>query len=215
MDASEFEARKEAVLSECEVAPAIFEQVVPRLERFMEPFVASLGRRERVEHALSFVQGLLSDLSHKNVESIAYRFGQERLPLQNFVGTSEWDDGVLRDELARQIGRELGEPDGILVFDPSGFPKSGRESVGVATMVWSAREDRQLSGRRVLGIRVATRARAHRHASVSARGMDEGRGADEEGGRAEGNEVSHTAPTGLGVVGPAWCGAAASVDHGR
>ena len=138
MDASGFEARKAAVLAECEVAPAIFERVVPRLERFMEPFVASLGRRERAEHALTFVQGLLSDLSHKNVESIAYRFGQERLPLPNFVGTSEWDDGALRDELARQIGRELGEPDGILAFDPSGFPKSGRESVGVARQ-WCGR----------------------------------------------------------------------------
>ena len=83
MDASEFEARKEAVLAECVVASAIFERVVPRLERFMEPFVASLGRREREVHALTFVQGLLSDLSHKNVESIAYRFGQERLPLQS------------------------------------------------------------------------------------------------------------------------------------
>ena len=137
-DASEFEARKEAVLAECEVAPAIFERVAPRLGQLMEPFVVSLGRRERAEHALTFVQGLLSDLSHKNVESISYRFGQERLPLQNFVGTSEWDEGVLRDELARQIGRARGTPDGILVFDPSGFPKSGRESVGVARQ-WCGR----------------------------------------------------------------------------
>ena len=126
MDANEFEARKAAVLAECELAPAIFEQVRPRLERFMEPFVVSLGRREREEHAVRFVQGLLSDLSHKNAESIAYRFGQERLPLQNFLGTSEWDDRVLREELVRQIGRELGEPHGVIVFDPSGFPKSGR-----------------------------------------------------------------------------------------
>ncbi len=57
MEASEFEARKEAVLAECEVAPAIFERVLPRLERFREPFVASLRRRERAEHALTFVQG--------------------------------------------------------------------------------------------------------------------------------------------------------------
>ena len=126
------------MLAECEVAPAIFERVVPRWEQLMEPFVVSLGRRERAEQALTFVQGLLSDLSHKNVESIAYRFGQERLPLQNFVGTSEWDEGVLRDELARQIGRARGTPDGILVFDPSGFPKSGRESVGVARQ-WCGR----------------------------------------------------------------------------
>ena len=138
MDANEFEARKAAVLAECELAPAIFEQVRPRLERFMEPFVVSLGRREREEHAVRFVQGLLSDLSHKNAESIAYRFGQERLPLQNFLGTSEWDDRVLREELVRQIGRELGEPHGVIVFDPSGFPKSGRESVGVARQ-WCGR----------------------------------------------------------------------------
>ncbi len=138
MEASEFEARKADVLGECVVAPAIFEQVVPRLERFMKPFVASLARREQAEHAVTFVQGLLSDLSHKNAESIAYRFGQERLPLQHFLGGSEWDDDVLRDELARQIGRELGEPDGVLVFDPSGFPKSGRESVGVARQ-WCGR----------------------------------------------------------------------------
>lgn len=138
MEALAFEARKRAVLEECEVAPQIFQQVEPRLETFLEPFVASLARREQVEHVRTFVSGLLSDLDHRNVESIAYRFGQERLPLQHFIGLSEWDDGALRDELARQIGQELGEPDGVLVFDPSSFPKSGRESVGVARQ-WCGR----------------------------------------------------------------------------
>jgi SRSO17 transposase len=138
MEALAFEARKRAVLEECEVAPQIFQQVEPRLEKFLEPFVASLARREQVEHVHTFVSGLLSDLEHRNVESIAYRFGQERLPLQHFIGLSKWDDGALRDELARQIGQELGEPDGVLVFDPSSFPKSGRASVGVARQ-WCGR----------------------------------------------------------------------------
>ena len=53
-------------------------RVMPRLERFMEPFVDRLIRREQIEHAGMFVRGLLSDLEHKNAESIAYRFGQER-----------------------------------------------------------------------------------------------------------------------------------------
>lgn len=138
MDASEFEARKAALLDECEVAPAIFDQVIPRLERFMKPFVALLERREQAEHAVTFVRGLLSDVPRKNAESIAYRFGRERLPLQHFLGASEWNDRVLRDELAQQVGRELGEPEGVLVFDPSAFPKSGRESVGVARQ-WCGR----------------------------------------------------------------------------
>jgi SRSO17 transposase len=138
MEASEYEQRKQELLEECRVAPQIFDQVLPRLEAFMEPFVTSLVRKEQIAHARTFVQGLLSDLDHKNVESIAYRFGQERLPLQWFIGYSQWDSGPLRDELVRQVGRELGQSDGVIVFDPSGFPKSGRQSVGVARQ-WCGR----------------------------------------------------------------------------
>lgn len=134
----EFQVRKAAVLAECELAPQVFEDVVPRLEQFMEPFVASLARHEQVGHALTFVRGLVSDLDHRNTESIAYRFGQGRMPLQWFIGVSKWDDQPLREELTRQIGSELGDPDGVLVFDPSAFPKSGRASVGVARQ-WCGR----------------------------------------------------------------------------
>jgi SRSO17 transposase len=135
---ADYEVRKEQLLDECAVAPQVFNRVMPRLERFMEPFVESLVRREQVEHARLFVQGLLSDLDQKNVESIAYRFGQERMPLQWFVGVSDWDDEPLRDELICQVGQQLGEDDGVIVFDPSAFPKSGRESVGVARQ-WCGR----------------------------------------------------------------------------
>jgi SRSO17 transposase len=137
MDA-EFQARRAALLEECKVVPQIFDQVRPRLELFMEPFVESFARKEQVEHAQTFVRGLLSDLDHKNAESIAYRAGQERMPLQWFLGVSAWDDQPLRDELAQQIGQTLGDPNGVLVFDPSAFPKSGRESVGVARQ-WCGR----------------------------------------------------------------------------
>ena len=138
MDALAFEARKRAVSEECDVAPQIFQEVLPRLKEFLQPFVVSLARREQVAHVRTFVSGLLSDLAHRNVESIADRFGHERLPLQHFIGASKWDDGRLREELVRQIGTQLGEPDGVLVFDPSSFPKSGRESVGVARQ-WCGR----------------------------------------------------------------------------
>jgi len=138
MDATEFEVRKRQLLDECEVAPQVFDRVMPRLERFMKPFANRLVRREQIEHAGTFVQGLLSDLEHKNAESIAYRFGQERMPLQWFIGVSPWDDAPLRDELARQVGEQLGEADGVIAFDPSAFPKSGSESVGVARQ-WCGR----------------------------------------------------------------------------
>ena len=134
-----YEVRKQQLLEECQVAPGIFQRVMPRLERFMRPFVEVFSRQEPCQHATTYVSGLLSDLERKNVESIAYRFGQDRLPLQRFVGWAAWDDVPLRMELARQVGQQLGEEDGVLVFDPSGFPKSGTESVGVARQ-WCGRE---------------------------------------------------------------------------
>jgi SRSO17 transposase len=134
----DFENRKQELLDECKLAPQVFDKVIPRLEQFMEPYVECFARSEQVGHAETFVRGLLSDLKHKNVESIAYRFGQERMPLQWFVGVSDWDHEPLRDELVGQVGQALGDEDGVLVFDPSGFPKSGRQSVGVARQ-WCGR----------------------------------------------------------------------------
>lgn len=134
----EFERRKQEILDECKIAPQVLDGLLPRLEKFMDPFVESLVRSEQVTHAQTFVQGLLSDLKNKNVESIAYRFGQERMPLQWFVGVSNWDHEPLRDRLVLQVAENLGDDDGVLVFDPSGFFKSGRESVGVARQ-WCGR----------------------------------------------------------------------------
>ena len=135
---AKYEKRKQELLDECTVAPQIFDRVMPRLERFMDPFVESLVRKEQYDHVNTFVQGLLSDLEHKNAESIAYRFGQDRMPLQWFIGNSAWDHEPLRDELVRQVSEQLGDENGVIVFDPSGFPKSGKESVGVGRQ-WCGR----------------------------------------------------------------------------
>jgi SRSO17 transposase len=130
--------RKHQLLEECQVAPAIFDQVMPRLHTFMAPFVETFQGPTLMQQAKTYVCGLLSDVERKNIESIAYRFGQSRLPLQGFIGWEEWDDASLRLELIRQVKTHLGHADGVLVFDPSGFPKSGRESVGVARQ-WCGR----------------------------------------------------------------------------
>ena len=58
--------------------------------------------------------------------------------LQTFIGISPWNHRPLLDELACQVGRELGKPNGVLVFDPSAFAKKGKHSVGVARQ-WCGR----------------------------------------------------------------------------
>jgi SRSO17 transposase len=58
--------------------------------------------------------------------------------LQGFIGWEDWEDAPLRHTLRRQVGQHLGQADGVLVCDPSAFPKSGRESGGVARQ-WCGR----------------------------------------------------------------------------
>src|SRR3954469_25479271 len=126
-----YRLRKQQLLHECEIPPEVFQGGVERLADFARPFAECLGRREQRDHARTYLAGLVSDLNHKTAESIAYRHDQQRHGLQHFVGSSTWDHRPLLRALAGQVGREIGTPDGVIVFDPSGFPKKGDASVGV------------------------------------------------------------------------------------
>lgn len=133
-----FETRKRELEQECVVESGMFLEVRERIAEFMKRFSASLSRRQQRDHATKVVYGLCSDLDRKNAESIAYHFGMDRKAIQHFIGESQWADEPLRIELRNQIASELGCVDGVLVFDPSSFPKSGNESVGV-TRQWCGR----------------------------------------------------------------------------
>ena len=126
-----FEVRKQEILKEAEIQPQVANGMLKRLEQFAQPFIASFGRREPKENTQRYLCGLLSDLERKNIESIAYRYDRDRQALQKFIGTAPWDPQPLQQELARQIGLEIGQEDGVIVFDPSGHKKCGRGSVGV------------------------------------------------------------------------------------
>jgi SRSO17 transposase len=126
-----FRVRLGELLRDAEVCPSLLRGVRPRLEAFLEPFVRALHSPEQQTNAQHYVQGLLSDLDGKDVESIAYLHDRDRQGLQKFIGQAAWDHQPLLTELVRQVGTELGEADGVLVFDPSAFPKKGTESVGV------------------------------------------------------------------------------------
>ena len=109
-----------------------------KMRAFAEAFVQCLPQPTQRDHAQTYMAGLASDLKRKNVESIAYRADQDRRNLQHFIGTAPWDHRPLFDELARQVGEQLGEADGVIVFDPSAFPKKGKQSVGVGRQ-WCGR----------------------------------------------------------------------------
>ena len=133
-----FELRLEELLEGAVLDPRIPEGMLDRLGRFVAPFSACLAGNEQRQHIWEYVGGLFSDVKRKSAETIAYFHDQDRQALQKFVGQSPWDNRPIIGELARQVATELGEPDGVLVFDPSAFKKQGKESVGVARQ-WCGR----------------------------------------------------------------------------
>lgn len=160
-----FTVRKRKMLAEAVIQPAVSRGMLERLASFAAPFVAGFGRREQTAHARTYLSGLVSDVGRKNVESIAYRHDQSRKGLQHFIGESTWDHGPLLAELAGQVGTELGEADGVIVFDPSGFKKCGADSVGVARQ-WLGRYGKVDNGQ--VGLYMGYVAR-QAHALVDAR----------------------------------------------
>lgn len=126
-----FEVRLRELLDDAVVSPEQLRGMLARLEAFVEPFAVRLVRSKQQVMAQQYVAGLVSRVETKNVESIAYLHDQDRQMLQKFIGQYSWDHRPLISELVRQVGSQLGRPDGVLVFDPSAFPKKGNESVGV------------------------------------------------------------------------------------
>ena len=123
--------RREELLSDCSVSPDVFHQMVDRLGEFVMPYQQAL-ETEANPHAMHlYLQGLLSHLPRKNAEAIAAWVDVERQVIQDFIGTAAWDHRRLVDVLVGQVAERLGEPDGIIAFDPSSFPKRGAHSVGV------------------------------------------------------------------------------------
>ncbi len=126
-----FHIRLDELLQDAEIPPRLLHGVLPRLETFLKPYVEELSSPEQRTNAQQYVQGLLSDLESKDAESIAYLHDRERQGLQKFIGQCPWDYNPLLSVLTQQVGDQLGERDGVLVFDPSAFVKKGTESVGV------------------------------------------------------------------------------------
>ena len=84
-------------------------------------------------HAVAYVEGLLGEVDRKNGWQLA-EYGGYAHPrtIQRVLDRSVWDVEAVRDDLRAQVVAELGDPDGVLVVDETGFLKKGTKSCGVA-----------------------------------------------------------------------------------
>ena len=92
-----------------------------------------LGRREVRETGGAFLDGLLSGVARKTGWLLAEQAGAARpYRMQSLLGRSRWEADGLRSEVRSYVVDSLGDPDGVLVVDETGFMKKGAHSVGVA-----------------------------------------------------------------------------------
>jgi len=98
---------------------------------------ALIGRRfarsEPREHAIAYLRGLLSSEERKNSWTLSERAGDTTPDgMQRLLSTTDWDPDLVRDDLQRYVVGQLGDPDGVLIIDETGFLKKGLHSAGVA-----------------------------------------------------------------------------------
>jgi SRSO17 transposase len=100
------------------------------LKEFVGP---AFKRCEQRASAGAFIDGLLSGAERKTGWMLAEEAGMARpYRMQSLLGRSSWSSDALCDRVRRYALDALGDRDGVLVIDETGFLKKGMHSVGVA-----------------------------------------------------------------------------------
>ena len=102
------------------------------LDEIAELIGGCFPRVESRRRAREYLVGLLSSAARKNGWQLAEALGQSTpYALQQFLNKSPWRADELRDVARSYVIEQLGDADGILVVDETGFLKKGTKSVGV------------------------------------------------------------------------------------
>jgi len=93
-------------------------------------------RREQRQWSAFYLCGQLSNVERKTIEPMVLELlGPKRdvvRAVQQFIGQGQWAAEDLLHCLQAQVAETLGDSQGVLIVDGSGFPKQGDHSAGVA-----------------------------------------------------------------------------------
>ena len=116
-----------------DLVPSDVEGFMDALWEFQSAFHDCFARSEPRAHFFDYMVGQLSKLERKSIEPMALHVeGGTIRGLQRFISDVHWDEEQMRWNYHQLVAEELGEPDGVLMFDETGFVKKGKDSVGVA-----------------------------------------------------------------------------------
>ena len=112
---------------------AVLKHGLEELAQVQERIGPHFRRSEARTRAGRFLRALLAPVERKNGWQLAEELS-ERSPhgVQRLLAEADWDEEAVRDELRRYVVEHLGDADGVLVVDETGFLKKGKKSAGVA-----------------------------------------------------------------------------------
>ena len=106
--------------------------VAGELDRVHELIAGRFGRTEPRARVREYVSGLVAGLERKNGWTLAERAGEVSPDgMQRLLRRADWDVDGVRDDVRAYVVEKLGEPDGVLIADDTGFLKKGTRSAGV------------------------------------------------------------------------------------
>jgi len=110
------------------------EGFVHELTVFHRKFAACFVRSEPRDSFYQDLVGQLSSVERKSIEPIAvHTCGTQKVrSMQRSVSDAVWNEPHMTSIHQGMVAEELGEPDGVVMFDESGFVKQGAHSAGVA-----------------------------------------------------------------------------------
>lgn len=110
----------------------VVDVVVAELDRVHELIAGRFTRSEPRARVREYVSGLVAGLERKNGWTLAERAG-ETCPdgMQRLPRRADWDVDGVRDDVRDYVVEHLGDPQGVLIGDETGFLKKGRRSAGV------------------------------------------------------------------------------------
>ena len=116
-----------------DLTPPEVEGFLEELWQFQSAFHDCFPRSETRAHFFDYMVGQVSQLERKSIEPMALHVeGGTVRGLQRFISDVHWDEEHMRWTYHQLVADAMGDPEGVLMVDETGFVKKGKESVGVA-----------------------------------------------------------------------------------
>jgi len=106
---------------------------IEEFKGFHAQFADCFSREEPRENFYRYMSGQMSQLERKSIEPIALNMENAKVrAMQHFLSDIAWEEDMILSRYRDMVSEDMGDEDGVLIFDESSFVKKGNDSIGVS-----------------------------------------------------------------------------------